>query len=169
MKEKFSARRLCRAGVIAALYVALSYLVQPFAFGAVQMRLSEALTVLPLFFIESVPALFIGCLLTNLGGLGVYDIIIGSFTTLFAAICTYFTGKLIKNKYLKFFIGILFPVVFNAFTVPLVLLLSGIEIQGYFIETLIIGAGELAAVGLFGGALYFSTYRLFAFKGDERT
>lgn len=50
MKEKFSARRLCRAGVIAALYVALSYLVQPFAFGAVQMRLSEALTVLPLFF-----------------------------------------------------------------------------------------------------------------------
>ena len=58
MKEKFSARRLCRAGVIAALYVALSYLVQPFAFGAVQMRLSEALTVLPLFFIESVPALF---------------------------------------------------------------------------------------------------------------
>ena len=64
MKEKFSARRLCRAGVIAALYVALSYLVQPFAFGAVQMRLSEALTVLPLFFIESVPALFVSLILS---------------------------------------------------------------------------------------------------------
>lgn len=169
MKEKFSARRLCRAGVIAALYVALSYLVQPFAFGAVQMRLSEALTVLPLFFIESVPALFVGCLLTNLGGLGVYDIIIGSLTTLLAAICTYFTGKLIKNKYLKFFIGILFPIIFNAFAVPWVLLLSGVEIQGYFIETLIIGAGELGAVGIFGGILYFSTYRLFALKGDDKT
>ncbi len=101
MKEKFSARRLCRAGVIAALYVALSYLVQPFAFGAVQMRLSEALTVLPLFFVESVPALFIGCLLTNLGGLGVYDIIIGSLTTLLAAICTYFDKKQISEIFYR--------------------------------------------------------------------
>lgn len=121
------------------------------------------------FFIESVPALFVGCLLTNLGGLGVYDIIIGSLTTLLAAICTYFTGKLIKNKYLKFFIGILFPIIFNAFAVPWVFLLSGVEIQGYFIETLIIGAGELGAVGIFGGILYFSTYRLFAPKGDDKT
>ena len=59
-------RFVTRAAVIAALYVALSFAVQPFASGLVQCRVSEALTVLPYFTGAAVPGLFIGCLLFNL-------------------------------------------------------------------------------------------------------
>ena len=61
-----STKRLCRAGVIAALYVALTYAFAPFAFGAFQVRPAEALCILPLFFPEAVPALYVGCILSNL-------------------------------------------------------------------------------------------------------
>ena len=100
-----SAKALCRAGVIAALYVALNYLLQLFSFGILQCRVSEALTVLPLLFPEEIPALFVGCVISNLIGNGIYDIIIGSLATLIAAVGTYLTGRFIKNKYLKFVLG----------------------------------------------------------------
>ena len=96
-----SAKVLCRAGVIAALYVALNYLLQPFSFGILQFRVSEALTVLPLLFPEAIPALFVGCVISNLIGNGIYDIIIGSLATLIAAVGTYLTGRFIKNKALS--------------------------------------------------------------------
>ena len=83
MSGKISAKALCRAGVIAALYVVASLLLFPFTFGIFQFRLSEALTILPLFFAESVPALFVGCLITNIfGGGGLPDILILTPTAL---------------------------------------------------------------------------------------
>lgn len=164
MLGKISAKSLCRAGVIAALYVVLSLLLFPFTFGIFQFRLSEALTILPLFFAESVPALFVGCFITNIFGGGVYDMLIGSFATLIAAFGTYLAGRYIKNKYLKFLVGVLCPVIANAFAVPLVFLLSGTAEYAYFIEVLIIGAEELGSAGVFGGILYFSLNRLLAKK-----
>ena len=164
MLGKISAKSLCRAGVIAALYVVLSLLLFPFTFGVFQFRLSEALTILPLFFAESVPALFAGCFITNIFGGGVYDMFIGSFATLFAACGTYFAGKYIKNKYARFFVGMLFPVIANAFAVPLVFVLSGTAEYAYFIEVLVIGAEELGSAGVFGGILYFSCYKLLGKK-----
>lgn len=150
-----SAKVLCRAGVIAALYVALNYLLQPFSFGILQCRVSEALTVLPLLFPEAIPALFVGCVISNLIGNGIYDIIIGSLATLIAAVGTYLAGRFIKNKYLKFVLGGLFPVILNALAVPLIFILCGINENAYVIDALIIGAEEAAVVYTFGSALYF--------------
>lgn len=83
---------LARAGMIAAIYVALS-LLHPFAFGPIQFRLSEALCLLPLLFSESVWGLFVGCAVANLIGLGMglttpWDVLLGSFATLIAALWT---------------------------------------------------------------------------------
>lgn len=168
MSGKISAKALCRAGVIAALYVVASLLLFPFTFGIFQFRLSEALTILPLFFAESVPALFVGCLITNIfGGGGLPDILIGSSATLVAACCTYLAGRLIKNKYGKFFVGIIFPILFNAFAVPLIFVINGTETYAYMIEVLIIGVEEAGSVAIFGGAVYFGGYRLLSPDGKR--
>lgn len=86
--------RLCRAGVFAALYVALTYVTASVAISEIQFRPSEALTMLPLVFPEAVPALFIGCLIANwLAGGAILDIILGSLVTLAAAALTLLVGK----------------------------------------------------------------------------
>jgi uncharacterized membrane protein len=75
---KISTKRLCRAGVIAALYAALTYAFAPVAFGSLQIRPAEALCILPLFFVEAIPALYVGCLLANLTSpFLLYDLLLG--------------------------------------------------------------------------------------------
>ncbi|MBQ9118112.1 MAG: QueT transporter family protein [Clostridia bacterium] len=120
MNGIFSAKKLCRAGVIAALYVVLTYVFMPFAYGPLQIRPAEALCILPLFFGEAVPALFVGCMIANLFGGGVADIFLGSAITLLAALCTFGIGKLLKKVLPKFLLGALFPVLFNAVLLPFI-------------------------------------------------
>ena len=93
MQEKgFTTKKIARAGIIASLYIATSFVTAPIASGAIQIRLSEALTLLALIFPETVPALFVGCGLTNLiTGCAPYDIIFGSLITLFASVLTLIT------------------------------------------------------------------------------
>ncbi len=94
--SKFNTRYLARAGVIAALYVALTYLagLMNLAYGPVQFRFSEALTVLPFLFPEAVPGLFIGCVVSNLlSPYGALDLVVGSLATLLAALWTARCGK----------------------------------------------------------------------------
>ena len=82
-------RKLTRGAIIAALYAALTLLLAPISYGEMQIRLSEALTLLPVMLPEAVPALAIGCLLANvLGGCTIFDIVFGTLATLLAAICT---------------------------------------------------------------------------------
>ena len=83
-------RALTRAGMIAALYIVLTMIFQPISFGPVQFRISEALTILPALTVDAVPGLFIGCVLANLLGHGVwFDVLFGSLATLIAAIFAY--------------------------------------------------------------------------------
>ncbi len=122
MNNVFSTKKLCRGGVIAALYVALTYAFMPFAFGAFQIRPAEALCILPLFFPEAVPALFVGCMLSNLTSpFFIYDVLLGSMATLLAALGTYAVGKIFKKTIWKIFLGGLFPVLFNALFIPLII------------------------------------------------
>ena len=122
MKNVFSTKRICRAGIIAALYATLTYVFMPFAFGPLQIRPAEALCILPLFFPEAIPALYVGCMLSNITSpYLIYDVFIGSLATLFAAIGTFWIGKTIKNNFLKVFIGGLFPVLFNAIFIPFII------------------------------------------------
>ncbi len=123
---KSSTKKLCRAGVIAALYAALTYVFAPFAFGTIQIRPSEALCLLPLFFPEAIPALFVGCVLSNLSSpYFFYDILVGSTATLLAAVMTYVLGRALKKTSWKLVFGGLFPVLINALCLPLLLFLTG--------------------------------------------
>lgn len=89
MKEK-GTKFLIQSAVIAAVYVVLTLALAPFSYGVMQIRISEALTVLPFFTPAAVPGLFVGCLLANIiGPYGLADIIGGSITTLIAAVCSY--------------------------------------------------------------------------------
>ncbi len=82
-------RALARGALIAAIYTALTLLLAPISFREVNIRVSEALTLLPVLLPEAVPALFVGCFLANLLGGGMLpDIVLGSLATLLAAICT---------------------------------------------------------------------------------
>ena len=133
MKNIFTTKRLCRAGIIAALYVALTYAFGAIAYqGVLQIRPAEALTILPLFFPEAVPALWIGCMLANLGSpFIVFDVPLGGLATLVASLLTYGTGRLIKNKILQVGIGGLFPVLVNAFIIPIVIVFLCGGDEGY--------------------------------------
>lgn len=90
------ARRVVRAAIIAALYVALAAAMGPLSFGLplgpvlVELRVAEALAVLPVLYVEAIPALFVGVWLANLlGGLGPWDVWGGSLVTLLAAYLTW--------------------------------------------------------------------------------
>ena len=88
-------RALTRAGMIAALYIVLTMIFQPISFGPVQFRISEALTILPALTVDAIPGLFIGCLLANLLGHGLwFDVLFGSLATLIAAVFAYKWRKL---------------------------------------------------------------------------
>ena len=108
-KSRFTTRQIALAGIIAAIYAVMSLLSSVFgiAYGPIQCRFSEALTVLPFLFPEAVPGLFIGCVVTNLmSTVGPLDIIFGSLATLLAALWT----RRMPNKWL----APLPPVVCNA-------------------------------------------------------
>ncbi len=122
MKNAFTTKRICRAGIIAALYVVLTYVCMPFAYGPFQFRPAEALCILPLFFPEAVPALFIGCAVSNfVSTYALYDIIVGSIVSLIAAICTFFVGKFLRKDKIRILLGGLAPVLLNAIFIPILI------------------------------------------------
>ncbi len=94
IKNLLKPRSLCISAVIAALYTALTLVLAPISYGNIQCRISEAMTLLPILFPEAIPGLFIGCLLSNIfGGAMMVDIVLGSLTTLAAAILTWRLGQ----------------------------------------------------------------------------
>lgn len=163
-----STRKLCRAGVIAALYVALTYAFMPFAYGPFQVRPAEALCILPLFFPEAIPALYIGCMLSNLTSPYLfYDVFIGSLATLVASLGSYTVGRLIKKDWLRLVIGGLFPVLCNAFAIPLIIVFLCGGSEGYatasvaywsFFASLLLT--ESVWVYALGSPVYFAVRRL---------
>lgn len=146
--------RLTRAAIIAALYAAITLLIHPLAYGGVQCRISEALTILPLFFPEAIAGLGVGCLIANLFGNGILDIVFGTAATLIAAVMTFFAGK-IKNTPLKLTLGLMPPVIVNAIVVPFTFLAITELEELYWINFLTVGVGQLLAVVALGIPLYF--------------
>ena len=108
-------RQITQGAAIAAIYVVLTLVFAPISFGSMQVRIAEALTILPLFTAAAVPGLFVGCLLANiLGGAIVWDVIFGSLATLIGAALGY---ALRKHRWL-----VPIPaVISNTVIVPLVL------------------------------------------------
>ena len=142
---------LTQAAMIAALYVVLTLAINAFglASGAIQIRVSEALTILPFFTPAAIPGLFVGCLLSNiLTGCALPDIVFGSLATLVAAILTY---KFKKNKWL----APVFPIAANAIVVPFVLLYC-YGIEPLWFSFLTVTAGEIISCGILGMLLLFT-------------
>ncbi|MEZ3469224.1 MAG: QueT transporter family protein [Schaedlerella sp.] len=156
MKETktLSVQFVAQAAVIAAIYVVLTLLFAPFSYGEVQVRLSEALTILPVFTPAAVPGLFVGCLLSNiLGGCIVPDIIFGSLATLTGAVFTY----LLRNQ--SRFLAPLPPILANALIVPFVLRFGYQVPLPIPFMMLTVGIGEVISCGVLGMILYAALYR----------
>ena len=109
-----------QAALIAALYAVLTLAAWSFSSMAIQVRISEALCVLPLFTPAAIPGLFIGCFLSNIIAGNVPDAVFGSLTTLIAAALTWLIGKAVKNN-LKIIPGPFPAVLLKAIVVPFIL------------------------------------------------
>ncbi|MBD5554713.1 MAG: QueT transporter family protein [Roseburia sp.] len=147
---------IVQAALVAAIYVVLTIFINTFnlASGAIQVRVSEALTILPYFTSAAIPGLAIGCLLANLlTGAAIYDVIFGSLATLLGAVGTYL---LRKHK----FLSTLPPVISNIIIIPwvlrygygLVMEFKGADWSVPF-YMLTVGAGEIICCCVLGTVL----------------
>ena len=140
---------LVQAAAIAAVYVVLTTVFAAFSFGEVQVRISEALTILPAFTPAAIPGLFVGCIISNfLGGAILMDVIFGSIATLIGAV---FTWKLRNSSK---WLAPLPPIVANAIIVPFTLYYGyGVNLPIPFMM-LTVGIGEVISCGVLGMILY---------------
>ncbi|MBO5336606.1 MAG: QueT transporter family protein [Lachnospiraceae bacterium] len=142
---------IVHAAVIAALYVVLTLIANALGLAnyAIQVRFSEALTILPLFTPAAIPGLFIGCILSNfITGCLLWDIFWGSIATLLGALGTY----ALRNH--KKWMAPLPPILANTIIVPFVLSYV-YQFEGsipYFCVT--VGIGEIISCGILGSLLY---------------
>lgn len=150
MKRNNKALFITHAAIIAALYVVLTYAASMLGLssGVIQIRFSEAMTILPFFTPTAIPGLFIGCLLANiLSGALVWDVIFGSLATLIGAVFTYLLRK--KTKWL----APLPPIVSNTVIIPLILTYAYGVPDGLLYLMLTVGIGEIISCGVLGMVL----------------
>ena len=137
-------------GVIAAMYVVLTVIANALglASGAIQVRFSEALTILPVFTPAAIPGLTVGCVLANLiTGCAPWDVVFGSLATLIGALGTW----LLRKKPMLAWIP---PVLSNVAIVPIVLQnVYGVPDAWWYLA-LTVGAGEVISCGILGLLLY---------------
>ena len=148
--------RITQAAMIAAIYVVLTVFISAFnlASGAIQVRISEALTILPVFTPAAIPGLFLGCLISNLvTGCMPLDVVFGSLATLIGAVGSYYLGK--KNKWLV----CVPPILANTIIVPWVLRYAygSTDLIPYAMVT--VGIGEILAIGVLGNILLLALER----------
>lgn len=158
MNQNQNVRKLARCGLVAALYVVLCLTLAPLSYGVVQVRIAEALCLLPVFGTEYIVGVVLGCFLSNLLGSTIVDVIFGTLATLLACLVTY---KLRSARWWGLAIpASLPPVVFNAVIV-------GIELTVLYSDPvnsapmwllclgngLSVGAGEIISCTILGVAL----------------
>lgn len=155
MKQK--TRQWLIVAMIGALYTALSLVLAPYSFGPVQVRIAEALTLLPLLSPLAIGGLTLGCALTNLIGaatglniLGYYDVVWGTLATLSAAWITY-TFRHVTIKKVPV-ISILAPIVLNALIIggELTVAFGPLDWLGFGFYALSVAAGQAISVLVFG-------------------
>ena len=142
---------MTQAAMIAAIYVALTYLFAPISFSEIQIRIAEALTILPVFTPAAVPGLFIGCLIGNtVSGALLPDIVCGSLATLIGA---FFTWKL-RNAHP--FLAPVPPILANTLVVPFVLKYAYMVDLPILLMMLTVCIGEILSCGVLGLILYYA-------------
>lgn len=155
-------RRICIGGIIAAVYAVLTLSLPYLSYGPIQIRFSEALTILPFFFPEAIPSLAIGCFIANLlGSPYVLDWVFGTLATLLAALWT----SQMKNRWL----APLPPVICNVVIVGAEIawfetgFSSGFAVAWIY-NGLTVGVGELIACYILGMLLLYFLPRIPYFR-----
>ncbi len=152
-KTKMSILFIVQAGVIAALYVVLTFLshLANLDSGVIQVRISEALCVLSVFTPAAIPGLTIGCFLSNLmNGCIWQDILFGTLATFLGALLGYLLRKI------SIWLVPIPTVLANALIVPFVLVYAYGVPDAWWFCFLTVGAGELIAAYVLGMILYFA-------------
>ncbi len=155
--DKFFSRMIkpVLAGLIGALYVALTFLVYPIAFTGLQFRISEALAVVPFLYPPAAWGLFIGCAISNLSSpFGWIDIVFGSLATLSAGLVT----ARVKNKWL----APIPPILINSIVVGLVIYFTSGQknLAVFFLSAAQVGAGQIVSCFILGMPLLIVLQRL---------
>ena len=141
---------ICTAGVIGALYTAITVLIGPLGNAAIQCRISEALCVLPIFTSAAIPGVTIGCLISNVvTGCLWQDVVFGTLATLIGAVGARLLRKLP-------YLAPLPTVIANTVIVPFVLAYAYGAEEGIPFLMLTVGIGEIVSAYVLGLALYFS-------------
>jgi uncharacterized membrane protein len=141
---------LCQAALIAALYVVLTYVARLFGLdsGVIQLRISEALCILPIFLPAAIPGLYVGCLISNiLMGAIWMDVLIGPIATLIGALGTYALRRHV-------WLAPLPPVLANTLLIPPVLAFGYGATQSIPFLMITVGIGEILSVYVCGLLLY---------------
>ncbi len=153
MSRKTTANKLTIAGIIAAAYAVLTVVSALFGLssGIIQIRISEALCVLPMFTSAAIPGLSIGCFIANLicGG-GILDGVFGTLATFLAAVLTYFVSKIIRGKISERILVPLPNVLFNTAIIPWVLRFVYGEAGTIWYFALTVFAGEIISSFVLG-------------------
>lgn len=156
-------RLIAQSALIAAVYTVLTLALAPLSFGQMQVRVSEALTLLCVFSPSAIIGVTLGCAIANAAGfftgvniLGAFDIVFGTLATLLAALCSY----LLRNVRLKGLVipAALPPVLFNALMIGgelMVLIAGGFNFPIFLINALWVGLGELIACLALGVPLIY--------------
>ncbi len=158
--KQTKARYIVTGAIIAAIYAALTLLSNTvgLAFGPIQFRLSEALTILPIFTPAAIPGLALGCLISNIFSFNIADMLFGTIATLFAAILTR------RLRFIKTFnlplLSLLPPIIINAIIVGAEISLLYLEassfMYGFYISAIEVGISEAAVCIFLGIPLYLA-------------
>ena len=157
---KFTTKRIAFAGILAAIYAAVTIATMSFAYGPVQFRIAEALAVLCCFTPWAIPGMVVGCMAANLASfVSAWDFLIGSLATLLACLLTWSMRKTVQKTPWTAWLIPLPTILCNAVIV-------GAEIAIFFdtdralwtawgMNALTVGAGEAAVMYVLGMPLFF--------------
>jgi len=170
MSRKENIKFLITGALIAAAYAGLTFLSNVFglAYGPIQLRISEVLTILPVFTPAAIPGLTVGCFISNIGSFNAADMIFGTFATFIAAVLTYYLRniKLCKIPVLSLLSPVLVNAVIIGFEIAVLFLEGGYSFWGFVISALEVGAGEFIVCFILGIPFYLTVekYHIFDMK-----
>ena len=160
MSKRNNLNYIVTAALIAAAYAGLTFLSSVFglAYGPIQLRLSEVLTILPIFTPAAIPGLTIGCFISNIGSFNAVDMIFGTIATLSAAFLTHLL-RYVKFKGLPL-LAMFPPVIVNAiiigFEIAVFFLPDQSFIWAFLISGLEVGIGQLIVCYVLGIPFYLA-------------
>lgn len=167
MNKKERLQFIVIGALIAAAYAGLTYLSNAFglAYGPIQLRVSEMLTILPVFTPAAIPGLTVGCFIANIGSFNAADLVFGTMATLLAALLTYMLrGVKFKGiPFLSFFMPVIVNALIIGLEISLFFLPEGATLWGFVISALEVGIGEFIVCMVFGTVVYLvlKKYRIF--------